>query len=55
MSHSHREVTDILLKQMAKQIGVYKKRFFEEMIECTKSRDDYINEISNNGWLDQYN
>ena len=54
LSHNHKVVTDRLLGQMAKQVGVYRQSFFKEMIECTKSLDDYLNEISTNGWLERY-
>jgi predicted RNA binding protein YcfA (HicA-like mRNA interferase family) len=55
LSHSHKVISDKLLGQMAKQVGVRRQSFFKEMINCTKSLDDNINEISTNGWLERYN
>ena len=39
-SHSHRQIADGILSQMAKQCGLTNK-LFGDLIECPLSRDDY--------------
>jgi len=46
ISHSHRDISDPILNSICKQLHV-RKRFFLEMIQCTKSREDYLNQITN--------
>jgi len=51
ISHGGKEIDDAILSQMAKQVGVQRLSFFKEMIKCTKSNDDFLNEIMKNGYL----
>ncbi len=44
VSHGKTEIGDILLGMMAKQLRV-RKAFFAEMIQCTKSEQDYLNQV----------
>ncbi|MHA1280331.1 MAG: type II toxin-antitoxin system HicA family toxin [Candidatus Helarchaeota archaeon] len=52
ISHGGSEIYDGILKQMAKQVGVYQLGYFKEMILCTKSQSDYLTELRRNGFID---
>ena len=51
ISHGGREINDSILAQMAKQVGVKRLSYFKEMMLCTKSSDDYLQELKMNGRL----
>jgi len=52
VSHgSNRDIQDGIVGQMAKQMGV-NRPFFAELVQCTKSRDDYVANIRAGGYLD---
>lgn len=44
-----RQIGDDLLRRMATEIMVHNLRFFKEMIGCTKSLDDFIMRLHDNG------
>jgi hypothetical protein len=44
ISHDRREYGNGLVSKVAKQLHV-RKRFFEQMIGCTRSREDYYSKI----------
>mgnify|MGYP001497921741 CR=1 FL=1 len=46
ISHSHRDISAPILSSICKQLRV-RKHFFLEMIQCTKSREDYLWQITN--------
>jgi hypothetical protein len=43
-SHGRQEIGDVLWSLIAKQLRV-RKKFLNEMIDCTKSRDDYYEQL----------
>jgi predicted RNA binding protein YcfA (HicA-like mRNA interferase family) len=43
-SHSHRQIADNILSQMAKQCGLSNKQF-GLLVECPLSREDYEQEL----------
>lgn len=45
---NHKDLGDDLVKQMARQLYV-STPFFREVISCTKSRDDYLQCLSEQG------
>lgn len=45
------DVPDSILGRMAKEIRIVKTKFFKEMIECTKSREAYMEELEKGGFL----
>lgn len=51
ISHGGKEISDAILTQMAKQVGVQRLNYFKEMVLCTKTNDDYLEEIKRNGYL----
>ena len=44
-SHARQEIGDTLWKLIARQLRV-NKSFLNEMIDCTKSRDDYYKQVT---------
>jgi hypothetical protein len=51
MSHGKgKEIGDFLSKQMAKQLLVTRS-FFEELVRCTKSLEEYLETLRQNGHL----
>ena len=49
-SHSHRQIADNILSQMAKQCGLSNKQF-GLLVECPLSRDDYELELISAGLI----
>ena len=43
-SHGRQEIADRLWGMIARQLRV-RKRYLDEMIECTKGRDDYYQQV----------
>ncbi len=48
---SRAEVDDSLLKMIARQTRVENLRFFKEMLDCTRSRDDYLSKLEEDGFI----
>lgn len=47
MSHGRKEIGSKVESQIARQLKV-SKSFFREMIDCTKSREDYYEQVARN-------
>jgi hypothetical protein len=53
-SRGHSEITDGVLTEISKQLFVYNLGFLKEMLDCTKSRSDYLNRWNQNKHLRRY-
>lgn len=49
-SHNSQDINDYLIKAMSNQCKV-DKEFFIEFVRCTKSKDDYIDKLIENGTI----
>lgn len=49
-SHSHRQIADNILSQMAKQCGLTNK-LFGELVDCPLTRDKYEESIAQSGHI----
>ncbi len=49
-SHNNQDIGDGLIKQMYTQLHI-EKSFFVAFIDCSKSQEDYINELKNQNLL----
>lgn len=45
------DVSPDILKAMAEEVRVVTLSYFKEMITCTKSKDDYIRFLREQGWI----
>ena len=45
------DIGDDLLAVMAKEVRVCQLRFFREMIDCTRSYDDYVGRLREGGYI----
>jgi len=52
ISHGGKDIHDNILGKMAKQVGVVRLSYFKEMILCTKSEKEYIQELRRNKFID---
>ena len=50
-SRSHRDIDDTLLTQIARQIRVHDRKFLNEMVSCTRSREDFLQRLRDGGFM----
>lgn len=53
--NTEKVISDDLLKYIAEEVGVFTLGFFKKMINCTKNKEEYINELKSTGLIKNQN